>query len=73
MEIEAYLVEYSDDRIEWRKSSIHLHLSRAVEAAEKIPYPTLIRFVLGNSLNLVSKKEIDASKKITDTLTKLFQ
>jgi hypothetical protein len=36
MEIEAYLVEYSDDRIEWRKSSIHLHLSRAVEAAKKI-------------------------------------
>jgi hypothetical protein len=73
MEIEAYLVEYSDDRIEWKKDSIHLYLSRAVEAAEKIPYPTLIRVVLGNSFNLVSQKEIDASKKMKEALTKLFQ
>lgn len=77
MKIPAYLVEYSDDKIEWRASSVHLHLINAVEAADKISYPFRICQASLDVGEAFSKEQISEARnlnnKLTKTLTELFQ
>ncbi len=76
-EIEAYLVEYSDNLIDWRISSLHLYLISAIEAGEKLSYKSRIRKISIESGELVSEDEIfaagQAANKINKILTQLFQ
>lgn len=77
MKIPAYLLEYSDDLIDWRISSLHLHLISAIEAGGNLSYKSRIRKISIESGELVSDDEIrvaiKAANQIDKILTQLFQ
>jgi hypothetical protein len=73
MKIPAYLVEYSDDLIDWKIDSLHLYLIAAVEAGDKLSYKYRVRKISVESGEIVSDDEIVAVKKVAKILTQLFQ
>jgi hypothetical protein len=73
MKIPAYLVEYSDDLIDWRLNSLYLDLIAAVEAGDKLSYKYRVRKIFVESGEIVSDDEIVAVKKAAKILTQLFQ
>jgi hypothetical protein len=77
MKIPAYLVEYSDDMINWHVSSVHLHLINAVDAADVLSYPFRISrcsLEVGETFNKEQIAEVrNTHSKLTKTLTELFQ
>jgi len=77
MKIPAYLVEYSDDMINWRVSSVHLHLINAVDAADMLSYPFRISRCFLEVGETFDKEQIAEARnlhsKLTKILTELFQ
>ena len=73
MKIPAYLIEYSDNLIDWRIRSLHLYLISAIEAGGNLSYKSRIRKISIESGELVSADEICCTKKAAKILTQLFQ
>ena len=77
MKIPAHLVEYSDDMINWRVRSVHLHLIDAVEDADMLSHPFRISrcsLEVGETFN---KEQITEARnthgKLKKILRQLFQ
>ena len=77
MKIPAHLVEYSDDMINWRVSSVRLHLIDAIEDADMLSYPFRISRCSLKVGETFDKEQIAEARnthsKLTKILTQLFQ